>query len=256
MADPAPHTDPYLGTYRPVPAAGPGVCAVCHSGPAPGRDVCYSCTLTMAQVSCPTPHVIPVSLYELPGQLWHVLRHYKDGSEPGRGLFTLQIAAMLARFADSHLPCLAGLLGGDPDLVTTVPSTRRPRRAAGHPLDAAVTAVTRLAKLHAPVLRPGPGPAGHNAAADDAFLLSEQLPGARVLLIDDTFTTGARVQSAASALRRGGAAAVVAVPVGRVVWPDWNENCRRIWQAACELPFSFDRCCLCRDGPGAAAPAG
>lgn len=40
----------------------------------------------------------------------------------------------------------------------------------------------------------------HNKADDDAFTVSRPLSGERVLLIDDTLTTGARLQSAASAL--------------------------------------------------------
>ena len=43
------------------------------------------------------------------------------------------------------------------------------------------------------------------------------LPGARVLLIDDTWTTGSSAQSAAMALRSAGADAVVTVVLGRHV---------------------------------------
>jgi predicted phosphoribosyltransferase len=68
-----------------------------------------------------------------------------------------------------------------------------------------------------------------------------------VLVVDDTLTTGARLQSAVSALRLHGASAIAAVVVGRVIDPAWNENCRRIWDQAHETRFSFDRCCLCRD---------
>ena len=250
MADSAPFTDPHLGSYRPVPAAGPGVCLVCHSGPPPGRDICHSCSFTMAQVSYPTRHVVPVSLYQTPGELWHVLRQYKDGSGPASGLLAVQVAAMLAQFTASHLPCLRTLLGGGPDLVATVPSTRSGQREAGHPLETVVRAVVSLARLRAPLLAPGTAGTGHNQPDDDAFQPTRKLSGERVLLIDDTFTTGARVQSAASALRRGGAAAVAAVTLGRVIWPDWNPNCRRIWDQASHVPFSFDTCCLCRNHGG------
>src|SRR5205823_1076301 len=83
---------------------------------------------------------------------------------PGSALLTVQIAAMLARFTGAHLACLARLLGGGPDLVVTVPSTRvSPAwpRAGRHPLETAVAAVTRLAPLHVPLLRPGPAATGH-----------------------------------------------------------------------------------------------
>jgi hypothetical protein len=68
-----------------------------------------------------------------------------------------------------------------------------------------------------------------------------------VLLVDDTLTTGARLQSAVSALRRNGAAAVAGLVIGRVIDPDWNDSCRLIWDQARETPFSFGKCCLCRD---------
>jgi hypothetical protein len=43
--------------------------------------------------------------------------------------------------------------------------------------------------------------------------------GGRVVLLDDTYVSGARAQSAAAALRLAGAAAVIIVPVGRVLRP-------------------------------------
>lgn len=247
MADASRYTDPYLPGYRPVPAAGPGVCPVCHSGPPPGYRVCHSCALTISQVSHPIRGVVPVSLYQAPGPLWQVLRCYKDGPRPARGQLTIQVAAILGRFTARHLRCLATLLGGPPDVITSVPSTRGPARPGRHPLESAITAVTALARLHRPLLVPGPAVTGHNQAGDGMFRVTGPLAGERVLLIDDTFTTGARLQSAASALRGAGAAEVAALTVGRVIWPGRNENCRRIWAESCATPFSFSSCCLCRD---------
>lgn len=48
---------------------------------------------------------------------------------------------------------------------------------------------------------------------------SSQLAGARVLLIDDVFTTGATVERATAVLKRGGAAAVDVLTVARVERP-------------------------------------
>jgi predicted amidophosphoribosyltransferase len=247
MATAAEYTDPYLGTYLPVPAAGPGVCAVCHSGPGPGYDICYSCAAVMRQVSRPTRIVIPISLYRLNGQLWHVLREYKDGSGRTAELLGMQVAAIIARFTAQHLQCVAGALGGDPAVVTSVPSTRARPRPGKHALETAVTRVGALASRYAPLLVRGPAQVDHNQADDQVFTAPRRLSGERVLVLDDTLTTGARLQSAASALSRSGASAVAAIVVGRVIDPDWNDNCRRIWDQASETPFSFDRCCLCRD---------
>jgi hypothetical protein len=62
-----------------------------------------------------------------------------------------------------------------------------------------------------------------------------------VLLIDDTFTTGATCQSAASALALGGARVVAGVVTGRVIdtgnpnYPDKLE----LWEQQRRLRFSF-----------------
>jgi hypothetical protein len=247
MISAAQYTDPNILTYTPVPATGPGVCPVCRSGPGPGRDVCRSCADVMRQVSYPTRHVVPISLYTLDSQLWDVLRYYKDGSGPGAQVFALQVAAIIARFTARHLRCVAGPLGGDPAVVTIVPSTRAEPRPGRHPLESAIARVGALAPRYAPLLARGPAESDHNLADDDAFAVVRRLRDERVLIVDDTMTTGARLQSAASALRLGGASAVAAVVVGRVIDPDWNEDCRRIWSRARATPFGFDRCCLCRE---------
>jgi hypothetical protein len=247
MSSAAQYTEPNLHTYTPVPGPSPGVCPVCRSGPRPGYAVCRSCTEVTRQVSHPTTNIVPISLYTLDSQLWHVLRYYKDGSGPGTELLAAQVAAIIARFTARHLRCVAGLLGGDPAVVTSVPSTRAEPRLGRHPLETAVTRAAALASRYEPLLVRGPGSADHNQADDCAFTVSRRLRGERVLVVDDTLTTGARLQSAVSALRLHGASAIAAVVVGRVIDPAWNENCRRIWDQARETRFSFDRCCLCRD---------
>jgi hypothetical protein len=65
-----------------------------------------------------------------------------------------------------------------------------------------------------------------------------------VLLVDDTFTSGARLQSAASALALGGATVVAGVVVGRFCNPGFNDATQQLWDDASERRFSFDTCCL------------
>ena len=64
-----------------------------------------------------------------------------------------------------------------------------------------------------------------------------------VLLIDDTWTTGANAQSSAAALRAAGAGPVAAVVIGRHVNREWHRNDRRLREL--ERPFSWSRCALC-----------
>jgi orotate phosphoribosyltransferase len=68
--------------------------------------------------------------------------------------------------------------------------------------------------------------------------------GSRVLLLDDTYTSGAAVQSAASALQMAGAHVVAAVVVGRYVKPDFSDDTRALWDEVMSTAFTFDSCCL------------
>jgi hypothetical protein len=107
------YTDPYLRIYRRVPPGGAGVCIVFHSGPNQGYSTCYSCSITMGQVHYPVTAVLPISLYEVSGQYWHVLRYYKDHhlAEVRAQLATI-VSATIARFTYRHWSCIATMLGG------------------------------------------------------------------------------------------------------------------------------------------------
>jgi hypothetical protein len=242
VVGPAEYTDPYLETYTQVPKAGPGVCRVCHSGPNGDYAICFSCGHTMSQVTFPTELVVPISLYRIPGQLHHVLRIYKDG--PAATVLRNQVAAMLARFMGLHRGCIERALEAAIDAVMTVPSTRLPSRTGVHPLQRTVQQVSSLNELHRAGLRRGPAPVGHLLANDRAFSVETDVSGLTILLVDDTFTSGARAQSAASALVFAGAARVSVLAVGRVIDPTYNDNCQRIWRWARRRPFDFSVCCL------------
>ena len=96
-------TDPYVGTFTPPPPAGEGVCDVCHGAPNAGFSRCYSCSQTIGQVTHPVELVVPISLYEIPGQLHHVLRNYKDGyTEEIRSALRPRVTALLWRFLSTH----------------------------------------------------------------------------------------------------------------------------------------------------------
>lgn len=244
MATAKQYTDPYMAAYRRVPPVGDRVCSVCHTGTPTGDTVCNSCLVTMGQVTHPVRSVLPISLYEVPDQYWNILRYYKDDPRPEvRSQLGTVLAATLARFGAAHWDCIVGMMRGDPTIVTTVPSSGR--RTGEHPLTRAVRRSARLRALYDEVLTKGPGTIGHRRAADDGFIAVRPLKGERVLLIEDTFTTGGRTQSAASALWLAGASSIGVVSAGRVIDPDWNENCQRVWAYARRTPFTFDVCALC-----------
>jgi orotate phosphoribosyltransferase len=68
-------------------------------------------------------------------------------------------------------------------------------------------------------------PADLRAFHGDRFSVltpAQEIQRARVLLFDDTWTTGARVQSAAYALKQAGAERVAAIVLGRHVNPEYG----------------------------------
>jgi phosphoribosylpyrophosphate synthetase len=198
----------------------------------------------MGQVSRPVEVVVPISLTELLGQLHHVLRSYKRRGYPRsvREGFRLQVSALLARFLWQHGECLRAVGGSDWDCLTIVPSSQG--RPGVHPMEEAICLFQFLRAQYRSLLVPGRETATHNLASDEAFEVSEDVRGVRVLLADDTFTSGARAQSAASALQLAGAHVVAMVPIGRVIKPDFSPEAAALLERAREEPFDFDVCCI------------
>lgn len=227
---------------RPVPARGEGVCPVCHGCPHAGYPTCWSCAVVTAQVTHPCRRVVPISLYAIPGELHGALRRYKDArcrKQQGRDLH--DVGELVARFLERHEACVAGCACGF-DLVTTVPSSSgRPGR---HPLARAVGSDPWLAAHHQETLVQGRASLGHARASDHGFELCRPVSGARIVLVDDTLTTGARAQSAASALQAHGARVLAIVVIGRVVDPAHSPLARSWWRQHAMAPFNLDRCCL------------
>ena len=60
------------------------------------------------------------------------------------------------------------------------------------------------------------------------YAATRNLGSRSVLLIDDTWTTGANAQSAAAALKAAGAGPVASVVIGRHLNREWHENDRRL----------------------------
>ena len=102
-----------------------------------------------------------------------------------------------------------------PTHLAVVPSGRR--RPGPHPLRALAGPLTGLPWAELTVAWPL-DPAGR--IADPGRYRAVPLPGARVALLDDTWTTGASAQSAAAALRLAGAQSVAVIVLGRHLLPE------------------------------------
>jgi hypothetical protein len=231
------------GICVPVPFAGEGVCERCHGHPGPGYDICGSCWQVESQLSRPCSLVIPVSLYVVQKQLHHNLLHYKDDRYPSWvQKFSTNVACALCYFLARHSECIEEAGGGPWDVITAVPSSSHDRQGE-HPLVRALRRVPSVFASYESLLELGTVPIQHNRASDRGYAPTRGLAGERVLLIDDTFTSGARSQSAASALNLAGADVVAIVPVGRVINPTFGDN-QDWWDEQSARPFSFDECCL------------
>lgn len=198
---------------------------------------------TIRQVSLPLTLVVPISLYVVRGQLHHVLRSYKDAQVPEtRTELRARVAALLYRFLAHHGGCIERAAAGSWDVLTTVPSSHT--RSGTHPLEQAIEMAHALRDQHGRLLRLGETELAHNRASDRGFEVTQDVRGKRVLVVDDTFTTGARMQSAASALQLAGATVAAGVVIGRVIDPTFREESQAFWDAASRERFSFERCCL------------
>ena len=242
------YTNPHLRTYTPVPPPRAGICDVCHNAPGERDDGvawprCASCHRNCARVHSPVLEVIPISLYVMLHQLHTVLRGYKDdSSQSRRRTWTIQVAAIFGRFITNHGACIAATVG-QWDTITTVPSTRFPDQQR-RPLDNAIDLLAGRHSDRRALLGPGADPIGRTAA-EHGFEPTVDANGRRVLLVDDTYVSGARIQSAATALTRGGATVLTALVIGRVINPNFNTQAADLWTRAAKRHFTFDTCCLC-----------
>jgi len=209
----------------PAPVGGTDVCGVCHGWARPGYPVCFACRLTMSAVARPCRRVSVVSLYRPDTPMHRLLRGYKDGGRGGAD----HLAGLLARHLWEHG---AEIAPAGWDALVVVPSTSG--RPAPHPLEQVLGATFLAGQVWSGLLTAGPEAVDHRRAHDRAFRISpevavEELRGARLVVLDDTWTTGARAQSAASALESAGASVEAIVVVGRVISPVAGAPTGRWW---------------------------
>jgi hypothetical protein len=198
----------------PVPGAA-GLCLVCRGPAGPGSLWCYQCDLhRQCAPGALSDLVVPVAYAVKGGAHARRLWLYKSagasaGSASAAGSTLL---ALLLVFLRDHGSCVAGAAGGSaPTHLAVVPTGRS--RPGVHPLRSLIAPYLAgpWAELAA---RPG---AEHVRDLDPERFAARPPAGSRVLLLDDTWTTGSSAQSAAMALRLAGARSVTTVVLGRHV---------------------------------------
>jgi hypothetical protein len=229
------------GNFMLNPGPGPNTCQTCFTF-TDGYERCYPCEHTGG----PLDTVVPISYSIAHEQLHHALAGYKRYSGDGARRLQAELAAVLWRFLEAHEQCVARATDTTGfELVTTVPSGDR-ANDQHHPLRAIVGQVVGPTRdRHERLLARSEIDTEPRAFDPDKFTLKQTLDGQSVLLIDDTWTTGASAQSAAAALKRAGAARVAAVVIGRHLKRDWHDNSRQLRRIP--RPFDWSRCALCGD---------
>lgn len=230
----------FLADLR-APRHGAGVCARCFNFTRePGYELCYAC----ARGGQCLDAVVPIAYSVAHERLHQDLVRYKRYADPWVGMAAARLALILGRFLATHEACVAAAAGAPAfDLVTTVPSGVAQRDEL-HPLRRIVgETVEASAGRHERLLRRSGEPVAAREFDPGRYEAIRRLDGANVLLIDDTWTTGASAQSAAAALKAAGAARVAAVVIGRHVNREWFENDLRLRQVA--APLGFVECALC-----------
>lgn len=159
---------------------------------------------------------VPI-VYSVDAGLESMLHRYKD-----RGIDWLQrpLASLLTRFVRGHADCIDRDARGI-DIATVVPSDNE-ARPFNH-LEALMHGITgdpvlnrydwnfEAIKRNRGTARPSRGELKSSAYRVE----TEQVDGAAVLLLDDTWTSGSSASSAAKALKEAGAAHVTVLTLGR-----------------------------------------
>lgn len=215
--------DEVFAQVRPLLGSVPGVeerfvCRFCLGPMNPGFVRCLGCErLFGGERGAPRElgaRVVPMTSALNPSPWYTRLATYKVGNPEYRAL----MGALAYTWLAAHERRIAELLGGEATLVTIVPS----KRGIGYeeqPLRKALAVVPPLGERLVSTLtfRAG-GRAGRHRYHSESFGPGPvAVVGERVVLIEDTWVTGATAMSAAGALMEHGAEAVAVVPLARCV---------------------------------------
>lgn len=230
-------TDALADELVPLPPDANDVCPLCRSGRNPDDRLCEGCDIVTGQVGHPCPVVIPISYYATPSPLRERMHGFKESDDPDtRDREGDAVAGILARYLLDNHDALRSHYGGW-DAIVAVPSTKTP---PGSALGRAL--VASFSDLLEPViecLEIGTEPISFRCASVCGFRCDRDLSGMRVLLVDDTFTTGAHLHSAHHTLTEADATVVAGIVVARKINPNPLYFTDQIWNRQQAVDFSF-----------------
>ncbi|HUO48172.1 MAG TPA: phosphoribosyltransferase [Acidimicrobiales bacterium] len=192
---------------------------------------------------------MPVALCRPGDALSGALRRYKDAPAPdARAHHAHSLTRMLRDHLEEHGSCLWSAAGGW-DAVAVVPSSRPGALAVAHPL-MGVAAAAGLASPTGTIRLVGLGrPPAHLRPRPEWVAVAGEVEGRRVLLLDDTWTTGAHAFSATGAIGRRGATVAAVLVLGRTVDPGAAPALADWWGRMTAGPASAACCIEGQGGP-------
>ena len=231
-----------LSACMAVRPPGPGICRICCGAILGHYEECWSCRQIEERLGQPLTPITPISLAVDGTPVYTALKQYKGHHEPTARRQQLRLAGLIGIFLRHHTRCIA--VEGF-DAVAAVPSLQG--RDGLHPLVTTLGLIGSLRPAIINALSPGTGRVARNSPSMDAYLTRHDLVvDRRILLVDDTYTTGAHLHSAAASLISAGAREIYPLVVGRRqnrAWPPSQHLAE--WSALGENRWSSTRCIHC-----------
>jgi adenine/guanine phosphoribosyltransferase-like PRPP-binding protein len=191
----------------------PGTCPYCFGSQDPGYPRCFGCTglINAGARRDLLSRVVPMTMVWNPSPWYSRLQTYKTLNRENMALLAATVYEFFNRFPSD----IQAMLGGPIDAVCVTPSKRgvpmaqQPLRRLLELVDGMIPPVEDLLTHNsAEALR-------HNAFNPNAFEVAANVKGRRVVLLEDTWVTGATAASAGTTLQLAGAAAVAIFPIAR-----------------------------------------
>jgi len=196
------------------------VCDLCL-GPVTEYTRCFGCNKLFAGAPWELQRkVVPMTSVVKPSPWYSLLVGYKTAAPQHMPV----LASVAHAFLTAHHEDIARMIGGEPDLITIVPSTRGigyERQPLKRTLSLSGILRDRLVQTMTHDPRIAVGRQEFNPAAFK--VMNQAVRGKRIILVEDTWVSGSKAVSAAGALLGAGAGGVAIISIARVVdegfWP-------------------------------------